>query len=103
MKERVGVDYVACDRCGELILPGDLVGEISVPCHQECMIRSVAGSVNHQRRMMQGLSCDTIGELCADDPALTKREAAVAAYRYFIEHTSVRIARALPGQLWSED
>lgn len=45
--------------------------------HRECHLRHLFGSVAHQT----GPSCSATA--CADDPALTRREAALAAVRFF--------------------
>jgi hypothetical protein len=66
-----------CTYCVEDILAGDrgllLSGQ---PLHLECYVRSVAGSVGHQRHR-----CSCYGGNEEDPPGVTRREAALAALR----------------------
>lgn len=55
------------------------------PEHVECFIRSIIGSLGHQMRQ-----CSCYGGDRGDPPIMTKREAAVAAYRHFIKSQQVR-------------
>jgi hypothetical protein len=50
-------------------------GQVS---HYECSIRSIAGSVGHQKRL-----CSCFGGDQEDPPGMTRRQAAVAAMTYF--------------------
>jgi hypothetical protein len=74
-----------CGRCGEPITRGDsgyaipCLGEpLLVPYHRECFMRMTIGSVAHQQK-----KCFCFGGVGEDDPALTSREAALAAVAYF--------------------
>ena len=79
-----------CLHCKEVIAPG----EKSVPVnngkeamHVECIFRSVAGSVTHVRR-----ECAAFGgrkDCHASEEGLTKREAARAAYREYVQQQAV--------------
>jgi hypothetical protein len=69
---------VACSWCEEAITAVDrggfyLSGAVQ-PTHAECFIRAVVGSVAHQQRR-----CSCHGGTGEDDPALSKRAAAIAA------------------------
>ncbi len=81
-----------CDWCGEVIRPQDeerrlphagTPGKRWSYYHQECLIRSIAGSVAHQKR-----ECSCYGGTGEDDPALTTRQAAKAAYDYLLSHAA---------------
>ncbi len=63
-----------CGHCEEPLLPGE---DIRKGLHIECMTRLVLGSVAHQQRR-----CGCFGGTEQEDPHLTKREAARAAYQY---------------------
>lgn len=74
-----------CLHCGEAIAAEDsgimqlylsLEDCRPVATHRECHLRGVFGCVAHQRKH----TCD---RTCADDPALTKREAARAAVAHW--------------------
>ncbi len=76
-----------CQWCDDAVAEGDSgflvphAGEDSfrqAPWHQECFLRSIVGSVGHQRRR-----CSCFGGQEEDPPGLTRREAAVAAARAF--------------------
>lgn len=72
-----------CLHCEEEIEPGTDVVPINSGAdvmHRECMVRAVAGSADHLRR-----GPHPNGSCLPDDPRLTKREAALAAYRAFVE------------------
>lgn len=85
----------ACTWCREAIASGDSgvvqdgldfdeVGCVKVTSpslHHECFLRSIFGSVAHQRGHHQmGNPC---GVVCSDDPALTTRQAARAAVGFY--------------------
>lgn len=57
-----------CLNCDEAILPTDLPSRIQ-GLHFECGIRSICGSVAHQRRQ-----CPCYGGTGDDDPTLSRRE-----------------------------
>jgi hypothetical protein len=72
-----------CLHCEEEIEPGADVVPVNSGAdvmHRECMVRAVAGSADHLRR-----GPHPVGSCLDDDPNLTKREAAIAAYRAFME------------------
>ena len=80
----------SCARCQEDIADGDpgyLVphmdehGASEKPWHRECFLRSIFGSVAHQKG-----ECFCFGGEGEDDPDLTVREAAKASERYFLLH-----------------
>ena len=69
-----------CLHCEEVIVQGE-EGEIMLdgrPIHRECLVRSVMGSVGHQKK-----TCSCYGGSEGDPPGLTKREAAIAAAAFF--------------------
>jgi hypothetical protein len=79
-----GLGAAKCVWCDEPFAPGDKI--TSVPTlgptgparsyyHSECFVRSFAGSVAHQNK-----ECSCFGGWGEDDPTLTPREAARAAY-----------------------
>lgn len=71
-----------CLGCDELILPGDrLAPSFGQPLHFECGLRSIIGSVGHQKK-----NCSCYGGTEEDPPGMTRREAAKAAMEYFYEH-----------------
>lgn len=53
-------------------------GHTYTPYHRECFLRTIVGSVAHQRHQ-----CSCHGGTGEDDPKLTKRQAAKAAVREF--------------------
>jgi hypothetical protein len=72
-----------CLYCVEPIAEGDLgveqpylslEGETTVVQHRECFLRSIFGSVGHQKK-----TCSCYGGTEEDPPGLTTREAAKAA------------------------
>jgi hypothetical protein len=74
-----------CEWCDEPIdgpwvaIPhGGAPGRIQVFFHSECFFRSVAGSVAHQERR-----CSCFGGNDDEDPTLSKRESAKAAFELF--------------------
>lgn len=74
-----------CARCGEFIRSTDegyaipVLGEpLLAAYHRECFMRMTIGSVAHQQK-----KCFCFGGAGEDDPALTSREAALAAVAYF--------------------
>ncbi len=81
---------MTCAHCHEPILPDDeYTPVIGADLHRECLVRMTNGSAAHQQRRKQGLRCGAeIGqvELCDDDPLLSKRDQARAAFHFFIEH-----------------
>lgn len=82
-QERVETPQAPCHWCNEdivegekgLVLPGS---EGDVPFHQECFLRQIVGSVNHQ----QGI-CSCFGGVDEDPAGLSVREAAKAAVKLF--------------------
>jgi hypothetical protein len=78
-----------CPRCSELIAEGDsgyLVPHLAETLterahHRECFLRSIFGSVAHQKE-----ECSCFGGDHEDDPNLTVRENAQASERYFLMH-----------------
>lgn len=61
-----------CQHCNEII-----EGKTSIRgLHNECAVRLTVGSVAHQTK-----TCSCYGGDSEDDPTLSKREAALAAYR----------------------
>lgn len=82
-----------CLWCDENIVDGDkgfLVGcceEIDksgeAPYHRECMLRSIFGSVGHQKK-----KCSCFGGTEEDPPEMTKREAAKAATELYTKQYS---------------
>ncbi len=78
-----------CFYCEEPIVEGDLGvvmpfmdvdGDKEVAEHRECLLRSIFGSVGHQKG-----TCSCHGGEEEDPPGMTKREAAKAAVELF-EH-----------------
>jgi hypothetical protein len=77
----------ACLYCGEpigadddgVVMPHFAEVATEEPWHRECFVRSFSGSVAHQSRHGVG-PCDGA---CRDDPALTLRQAALAACAMF--------------------
>lgn len=53
--------------------------------HKDCFLRSVLGSVGHQRKQ-----CNCFGGSLEDPPELTAREAAIAAVNEFNKSTRVK-------------
>ena len=51
--------------------------------HNDCLIRSLVGSVAHQEGR-----CSCHGGVDEDDPALTRRQAATAAAEYFRQYSA---------------
>lgn len=87
-----------CPWCGETVddaehseLRGfvDLDGKVSErPWHLACSLRSIAGSVGHQRG-----TCSCFGGTEEDPPGLTKREGARAALMEFQSKNRVQGAQ----------
>jgi hypothetical protein len=79
-----------CLHCKEVIEPGEKsvpVNEGKEAMHPECIFRSVAGSVTHIRR-----ECAAFGgkkDCHAAEQGLSKRQAARAAYREYIQQQAV--------------
>ena len=67
-----------CRWCGEPIERQDHEAlAMCEPMHRECLYRSVMGSVAHMSRRC---SCYVAGSSEGDDPALSRRDAAKAAF-----------------------
>jgi hypothetical protein len=87
---------VPCQRCEEPIEVGDFglvmphveaAGTARMaPHHRECFLRSVFGSVGHQRK-----KCSCFGGTEEDPPEMTKREAAIAAVSEFSKINAVTL------------
>jgi hypothetical protein len=69
-------EFPLCAWCDEPILPGEHTSMGGV--HYECGLRSVIGSVGHQKGL-----CSCYGGSEEDPPGLTRRQAAIAAAEYF--------------------
>lgn len=72
-----------CARCGEDFLAEEFVQFMPPETywHRECAMRSIVGSVGHQKR-----ECSCYGGVGdGDPPGLSAREAARAAYEYYLE------------------
>jgi hypothetical protein len=65
-----------CSWCAEAFAPGESIEPGHV--HYECGLRSVLGSVGHQRGL-----CSCYGGTEEDPPHMTRRQAAQAAAGYF--------------------
>jgi hypothetical protein len=83
----VGVPCVYCEEPIQLgdrgvIIPhvGQKGCDASHPWHMDCFLRTVVGSVGHQKQ-----KCSCFGGNEDDPPGMTKREAATAAARLFKE------------------
>lgn len=79
--------HTHCAICAEPLLEDDFDGHYEMNEHQTahlaCMIRSVAGSVAHQQRR-----CSCCGGTdVAPAETGTYRESAIAAWKYYVEHT----------------
>ena len=62
--------------------PSEVVAHINngtEPVHQACLLRSIAGGINHQR----GTCSCCGGDQPPDPPGLTRREAARVAFLYY--------------------
>lgn len=67
---------MTCEYCDEPILPTDWKAPVkSAHLHGECAFRMVSGCVEHGRGGQ--MVCDGT---CRDDPGLTRRQAAQAAF-----------------------
>ncbi len=74
-----------CHRCGETVLHTDrhdYYSNVAEPVHRECFIRPIIGSVAHIERRC---SCFVPGAEEGDDPTLTRRQAALAAYKAWMK------------------
>lgn len=81
---------VPCMHCDEPIAEGD-TGTMAIttgassgllrPLHYECGLRGIIGSVGHQKGL-----CSCFGGTEEDPEGMTRRQAAVAAARYFHLH-----------------
>jgi len=72
-----------CLFCDEPVTPGDLavpINDGTTLVHRECMLRTVLGSVAHQKHR-----CSCYGGDEGDDPALTPRENARSAVAFWRE------------------
>src|SRR6478752_2674167 len=88
-----------CLHCGEACLPGDMIhrvpaierdGRASIATsHHECYLRSIVGGLNH---LMGRCSCCG-GTEPPDPPGLTRREAVLAAVRYWEKHPLLHTVR----------
>lgn len=68
---------VPCIYCASPILAAEMgTMENLGPLHYECQMRMIAGSVGHQLKQ-----CSCYGGTMEDPEGLTKREAAIAAYK----------------------
>lgn len=67
-----------CTHCTEEIAGDEFAPNTMEPLHRECHVRLAAGSVAHQRG-----ECFCYGGDHDDDPKLSKREAARAAYEEY--------------------
>ena len=69
-----------CRHCGEPVVEGDTgtADSLELVLHYECGLRLAIGSVGH----MKGL-CSCFGGTEEDPPGMTRREAAIAAARYW--------------------
>jgi hypothetical protein len=72
-----------CLYCDEAIVEGD-EGQMvfsfdgAKPVHRECLVRQVVGSIGHQLKR-----CSCYGGNEEDPPGMTRRQAAIAACKYF--------------------
>lgn len=67
-----------CGWCEEPIRPGEFAPAQGTPMHYYCAVRAVTGPLDC---LMRGQHLH--GTCRPDDPRLTKREAALAAYHYW--------------------
>jgi len=67
-----------CGWCEEQIEPGMFAPDQGTPMHYYCAVRGVVGSLDHLTR-----GDHKEGTCLPDDPRLTKREAALRAYRWW--------------------
>lgn len=77
----------ACKWCDEPILAGEAAETVyggTAQMHLECVVRSILGSVGHQKQ-----ACACYGGTEDDPPGLSTREAAKAAYAHHRENTPV--------------
>lgn len=83
--------HMHCPYCEEAIEPIDVIENMpsGEQWHSECLLRSVLGSVAHQRRHC---SCFIPGSTENDPPGMAKRQAALAA----VEEARSRKDRACP-------
>lgn len=77
--------HPTCVFCDEPVFAHEQDPCFRQPCHTECSCRSIIGSVAHQEHR-----CACYGGSGEDDPALTKREAAKAAYKCWREANEVK-------------
>jgi hypothetical protein len=74
-----------CIHCGEPVLdhePHDQYANGPI-AHRPCFMRALIGSLAHQQ---QQCSCYVLGSECGDPSDMTRRQAAEAAYKYWLMH-----------------
>jgi hypothetical protein len=79
------VDAPTCPLCSELVYSFEEARSINGHprgAHVECLIRSVAGSVGHQKGQCL---CYTLVEDVSEN-GMSRREGAIAAYNYYMTH-----------------
>lgn len=84
-----------CMRCGELVNPGEQVQYYPgrpEPLHHACYMRPITGSVAHLERRC---ACYIEGASEGDDPGLTRRQAAEAAFALWERLDRKRVMEAL--------
>jgi hypothetical protein len=88
-----------CLYCEEPVLPGEQarVGFQGQAMHQECGFRMAVGSLGHLKGLC-GCEAIRLGQPIPetaehDPPGLTRRQAARAAYDYFVTHHDEIMAR----------
>jgi hypothetical protein len=70
-----------CNWCHEEILPGDaIMAIVGGNMHHECGFRGISGSTAHMLKQ-----CSCYGGVGEDDPALTRRQAALSALKTWRE------------------
>lgn len=68
-----------CVHCQEEILPHERIPDAEGKIHRQCLLRSIVGSVGHQKRI-----CSCFGGTgTGDDKNLSVRENARAAAQYY--------------------
>lgn len=70
-------EFEQCGWCDEPLLPHEERAPFG-PEHYECSLRSIIGSLGHQRGL-----CSCYGGTEEDPPGMTRRQAAAAAANYF--------------------
>lgn len=75
-----GIITILCNHCEEPIWPGEPLAPIlNAAFHHECGFRMGAGSVGHQKG-----ECLCFDEVDTSEHGLTKREAAKAAFAFYL-------------------